>query len=287
MYIGIDGKIERLEENRIYISEAFNFGFSLFETIKVENADLILFNRHVERLNRSLELLGIEHRYDPENLKIDAENIVEFNNFKNGALKILASKNGDEVSTFITLRPSDYPKAVYERGYRLGVSRIRRNEESILPRVKSANFLENLLEKKRACNTDFDDVVFLNTKGNLAETCVSNLFFVKDGTLYTPSEDCGLLKGIVRDLILEISEKENIVSIEGKFRVDDIRNADEVFVTNSLMGVMPVSRIDFSSEVNECSGSCSDTVEYELSCSDTGITSALRREYEKYISEEI
>lgn len=284
MYIAIDGKIERIEENRIYISEAFNFGFSLFETILVRDGRLIIFDRHIERLNRSLELLGIKHRFDSANLKADAEKVIEINNFKNGALKILASKAGEEIRTVITLRDADYSDELYQRGYKLKFSKVRRNQDSILHRIKSANFLENILEKNRAADEGYDDALFLNVDSYLAETSVSNLFFVKDGKLYTPSDDCGLLKGTVRDLILEIAESEQIETEEGKYRVNDLENADEVFVTNSLMGVMPVYSIEFGdySRSNEQSIS-----EYELSLSEDGVTALLSKSYEKYISEEI
>lgn len=284
MYIAIDGKIERIEENRIYISEAFNFGFSLFETILVRDGRLIIFDRHIERLNRSLELLGIKHRFDSANLKADAEKVIEINNFKNGALKILASKAGEEIKTVITLRDADYSDELYQRGYKLKFSKVRRNQDSILHRIKSANFLENILEKNRAADEGYDDALFLNVDSYLAETSVSNLFFVKDGKLYTPSDDCGLLKGTVRDLILEIAESEQIETEEGKYRVNDLENADEVFVTNSLMGVMPVYSIEFGdySRSNEQSIS-----EYELSLSEDGVTALLSKSYEKYISEEI
>ena len=87
-------------------------------------------------------------------------------------------------------------------------------------------------------------MIFLNTKGQLAEGSLSNLFFIKAGTVYTPADDCGLLPGIMRDKVLDLL-KENLISCEqGCFSLEQLLDADEVFVTNSLMEIMPVHTID-------------------------------------------
>lgn len=268
-YIGIDGKIEE-NKNSIFTSEAISFGYSIFETIKVIDGKMILFKEHVERLNKSLKLLDIDYRFENDNLYREAIKIIRKNNFSNGAIKILAAKCGESIKTIISTRESKYTKEQYKEGLSLKVSKVRRNQESILPRIKSSNYLENIFEKKKAMDQGYDDMLFLNTDNKISETCVANIFFVKDGILYTPSENSGILDGIVRQVIIKIAKNLNIKIERENYNLDELFLADEVFLTNSLMGVMPVSKIDNRFFI----------VDYKSS---RNITFKLKNEYDNYI----
>ena len=87
-------------------------------------------------------------------------------------------------------------------------------------------------------------MIFLNSKGQLAEGSLSNLFFIKDNVIYTPADDCGLLPGIMRHKVVELLEENTISCQKGHYSLEELLAADEVFVTNSLMEIMPVNRID-------------------------------------------
>ena len=238
---GVEPEDEDLK--RILKSEALNFGYSIFETVKVKNSGFGFLREHLDRLNSSFKLLGIDEKLEFEDIERICRRTVEINEFKDGALKILAAKTGKGIDTVVSLRKADYPEEKYEKGFRLLISEVRRNEKSVMPKVKSSNYLDNIFEKRKAAEKGYDDILFLNTEGKVAETAIANIFFLKDGNLFTPDTDSGILNGIVREKILEIAENTGIKTEEGKFSLEDLKNADEVFLTNSLMGVMPVSEI--------------------------------------------
>ena len=110
--------------------------------------------------------------------------------------------------------------------------------------IKSTNYLENILAKQEANLQGADEGVWLNTKGYLAEGTMSNLFFIKAGTLFTPSLTSGCLPGTRRQLMLGLARSLQIPTDEGLYPLSDLLESDEIFMTNALMGIMPVSQID-------------------------------------------
>ncbi|GAH78708.1 unnamed protein product [marine sediment metagenome] len=136
-----------------------------------------------------------------------------------------------------------YPKQVYEKGFRAVVSSIRRNSQSPLSRLKSANYLENMLAKQEARAAGVDEAICLNEKGLLAEASMSNIFLVNDGILRTPGEESGILPGITREVVLELASQLGINTFEQNIRLDELFQTQEAFLTNSLMEIMPLTEI--------------------------------------------
>ena len=121
----------------------------------------------------------------------------------------------------------------------------RRNLPSALPpQIKSLNFLNNILAKREAIAAGAFDSVLLNWEGHLTECTVSNLFFVTDGHLRTPSLECGLLEGITRSIVLQLAKEQNIPVAEGRFTPTQLYQSDECFVTNTSMEIMPVTSVN-------------------------------------------
>ena len=110
--------------------------------------------------------------------------------------------------------------------------------------IKSTNYLENILAKEEAIRKGAEEGLWLNTKGYLCEGTMSNLFFTKDEVLYTPSLASGCLPGTRRQLILDLARSHQIPTQEGLYPFSDLLCADEIFMTNALMGIMPVRQID-------------------------------------------
>jgi 4-amino-4-deoxychorismate lyase len=127
---------------------------------------------------------------------------------------------------------------------KLKVNSFRRISESPLLKIKSMNYLENVLARREALDSGFDEALFVNEKGEVTECSASNLFWFKDDTLFAPSEGCGLLAGTTRDLVFALMPNYNIKLLEGKFLLKDIKQADFVFITNSLIGCILVSEIE-------------------------------------------
>jgi branched-subunit amino acid aminotransferase/4-amino-4-deoxychorismate lyase len=136
-------------------------------------------------------------------------------------------------------------KEDYWKGFRAVISKhFRQNEFSPLSGIKSANYLPMLLAYRQAKAQGYDEALLLNTQGFLSEASRSNIFFVKDNCLITPSSDCGCLPGITRDTVLSIAAREKIQCLEAKVSPEELKKADEAFLTNSLVEVMPLVAAD-------------------------------------------
>jgi branched-chain amino acid aminotransferase len=133
----------------------------------------------------------------------------------------------------------------YENGVTVIIASTRRNLPSALsPQIKAITFLNNILAKREAIAAGAFDSVLLNWEGHLTECTISNLFFVKDGRLRTPALECGLLDGITRGIVIRLAEELHIRVEEGRYTVGDLYQADECFLTNTSMEIMPVSTVD-------------------------------------------
>lgn len=223
---------------KIILDEGYQFGLGVFETIAVEQNMPLLLEEHLERMQHSLYTLHI-------NKTIKADEVFDFlsgHQLEHHALKFMVSAE----NTLFTVRQNPYPvcekiETVSEsaRTFRLCVSSVRRNETSPLVFHKTMNYADNLLEKRRALREGFDEVVFCNSRGELCEGAATNLFFVRNGKLLTPQLSCGILPGVMRRFILE-----HFPVTECVLYPSDLSSMDECFVTNSLMGVMPVRCLD-------------------------------------------
>lgn len=219
----------------IALDTGYFFGMGVFETIAVEHRHPLFLDWHLERMEKGLKTLDIPT--EPFQTQATPEQITAYLKdypMEHGVLKIMAS----EKNLLFTTRENPYTDRDYKRGFRLTLSPVLRNETSPLTYIKSFHYGDNLLEKRHAKQAGYEETLFLNTKGYLAETSASNIFFVKDQQLFTPPIHCGLLDGIVRRYVLEhYNVKETLLLPE------ELNSFDEAFLTNSLMGIMPVVSI--------------------------------------------
>lgn len=232
----LNGKV--VEDNKILLDRGLYFGRGLFETMLVNNRPLFLED-HLYRINKGLSIIGINKEIT-ENEVINAVEKLQCNNC---VLKLVVT----EKNTLFITRKNKYTKEQYCRGFKVKISSVKRNKFSQLTYLKSLNYLENILEHEKCIDEGYNEVLFFNTEGKLSEGSVSNIFFIKDKKIYTPSKKCGLLEGTVRKFIMN-----NFDVIEGEFTREDLMSADSVFLTNSLMGVMRVSNI-YNRSFNEYS----------------------------------
>jgi 4-amino-4-deoxychorismate lyase len=219
--------------------EGYQYGLGAFETINIVNQRALFLKEHIERLNKTLEFLNIAKAVTQE----DVHNFLKKNNSGCYALKIIAS----EKNVIFKLRINPYVERNYEKdGFVMNYSKIRRNETSPLVYHKTLNYGECILEKRRALCMNMDDMLFLNGEGFLAEGTTCNIFFVKNGELYTPDISCGILPGIIRNHICQ-----EYKVIESFILPGEVPNFEECFVTNSLMGIMPVNKLGEKEFCNE------------------------------------
>lgn len=246
MYI-LNGEVYRNDVNTISpTSQAFMFGYGLFETLKVSKGQILFFDEHLKRLEEGCKILNLDLNTQTSRIIEDSYRLLEFKNIKDGVLKVLYAKNGCENYLLLTTRENPYTESDYEKGFKIMFSDLKRNQDSILTFIKSNNYMENLLAKEKSAKLGFDEVIFLNTDDFVCEGAVSNIFWIKEDIIYTPSVECGLLPGIVREKVLIVLERLGFKVEIGKFNKEDIINCDEAFITNSVMDIMPVSQIEAS-----------------------------------------
>lgn len=233
-----------LKEDKSESEPAHLYGYGVFETIKVVGKNMLFFEEHIDRLLHGLFVIGLEHDLPLHILKEECNTLIDENNLQNGAIRITLGKGNICVKRTITCRENSYTKEMYLKGIPITISDIPRNEKSILVSVKSNNYLENLLILQNAKENGFKEAIFFNNRGYLAEGTMSNIFFIKDNIICTPAGDNGLLKGIIRSKIMGLLSELKITFEEGYYTKKDLEKAEEVFICNSLMDIMPVNKID-------------------------------------------
>lgn len=219
------------EEKKILLDNGFFFGKGLFETMLVKSNSILFLKEHLERMNKGLKIIGIDKKIEPKEVIAALEKL----KIKDGILKLTVS----EKNNIFTCRANNYTEKMYNDGFKLKISQLRRNKYSTTTYLKSLNYFDNILEHDKCKIEGYDEVLFLNADNEIAEGSVSNIFFIKNNIIYTPRVDCGLLNGTIRKYILK-----NYNVIEGNFSKKQLLQANEIFLTNSVMGIMPVSKIE-------------------------------------------
>lgn len=227
-----------MKNNVSFNSELSKFGIGLFETIKIEDGPLDL-DLHMNRMFKSIESLHMNIKYSKEFLTQSILNYIYDNKIKNKALRITVFDEGYNIST----RPITYDEEIYKKGFKLTISPIKRGD-SIIYKHKTTNYYENIYTKKYATENNFDDGLFVNYENIILECSMSNIFFIKEDKIYTPHNELPILNGIMKRKILDTCKKLNIEVIEGEIKLEDIKNFDFAFISNSLMKAMKISQID-------------------------------------------
>jgi branched-chain amino acid aminotransferase len=257
MHVYLNGKIVPSKEALVSVFDhGFLYGDGIYETMRVYDRVIFMLDEHLQRLHRSASLIGLTIPLDADGLKIAIYETLIANALRNAYVRLTISRGQGELGLDPDLCPQptvaiiaqelrEYPKAYYEKGISLIIPDTRRNlKEAVNPQIKSLNFLNNILAKIEAKKQGAYEAVMLNARGKLTEGTICNLFFYKDGVVCTPSLACGILDGITRGIVIELAKREGLSVKEGAYTRADLYSADEVFVTNTTMEVMPVSKVD-------------------------------------------
>ena len=227
-----------MKNNISFNSELCKFGIGLFETIKVTNRP-IDFDIHMDRIFNSIKELNLNIKLERKFIENEILNYIENNNIINKALRLTVFDEGYNIST----RDILYTQDMYIRGFKLNISPIKRGN-SILYKHKTTNYFENIYTKNYANEKGFDDGIFLNSEGTILECSMSNIFFIKDDIVLTPSSNLPILNGTKKKRIIETCQELNIKVEETEINVNEIHKFDFIFISNSLMGAMKVSQIE-------------------------------------------
>jgi len=232
------------------------YGDGVYETMRAYGGKIFLLDRHLSRLKRSADAISLGLPLPLEKIGDALIESLTVNKLREAYIRIQISRGTGEIgldpalcpapSMVILVKPfKDYPPELYQNGVAVAVVKTRRNHPLAQdPAIKSTNFLNNILAKIESLQAGAYEGIMLNWSGYVAEGTISNIFTVRKRVLSTPSLDTGILDGITRALVLRLAKQHKIMIEEKLLRPRDLAKADECFITNTTVEIMPVTAID-------------------------------------------
>lgn len=257
LQIFINGKYYDKENAKISVYDhGLLYGDGVFEGLRSYSGKVFRLQQHLDRLWESAKaiLLAIPMS-QAEVSKAIVETLAK-NNIKDGYIRLVVTRGAgalgidpnrcsDPQVIIITDHIALYPKELYENGLEIiTASTIRNHPQALSARIKSLNYLNNIMAKLEGLQAGCQEALMLNHLGHIAECTADNIFLVKHGQLFTPPLDAGILEGITRDAIIDLAKEAKIVVREETLTRHDAYTADEVFLTGSGAEVIPVVKID-------------------------------------------
>lgn len=221
-------------------------GLGLFETILVHEGRPAFLKLHLDRLAASARELGLPLPSEEELLK-GVEEVIRAGNIVYGVVRLTVTAGpavGPPGSVAAPRPRHPYREEDYRRGWRAVLVPWRRCAQNPVCRHKTLNFAENMLARRWAGSSGYDEGLFVNTNGYLTEGTVTNLFMFRDQRLFTPPLADGLLPGVVRRVVIELAREAGIPVMETSLLPEDLFKSREAFLTNSLLGLMPLVEIE-------------------------------------------
>jgi branched-chain amino acid aminotransferase len=229
----------------------FLYGAGLFETMRCYGGAVFSLGDHLDRLFASAEALGVKNTYSREDVRAAVYAAVKANGLKDARVRLTltggaVSDPSDSSSTLLVMATpyEGYPKEYYEKGVRAVLCGMRQNPDEIICGHKTLNYFARMTALNQARLKGAAEAIWLTTDGRLAEGSVSNLFLVKGGAMATPPLTTPVLPGVARRAVLEIAGREMIQFVERDLFINSLLEAEEIFLTNVIMGLMPVVGIE-------------------------------------------
>ena len=250
-----DGKrVDSREIGFESLERAFLYGDGLFETMRGTNFRIFMRDKHMERLSGGLASCGMDMPEKYGDILPLIENLLAKEGIGDSCIRLNVWRKetgtldpGDERKSrwlAIIKKFQPYPPDIYSRGISCMISgRYFKNEISPLSSSKTLNYLENMLAGREAKRNGCQRAILLNRRGEIAEGDISNIFFTRAGFLCTPCTDCGILPGITRQVVLDTCRVRGISIREGRFKPGILKEAGEIFMTGTLMGIVPVKSV--------------------------------------------
>jgi branched-chain amino acid aminotransferase len=256
-WIYLNGELVEKEKAVVSVYDhGFLYGDGVFEGIRVYSGNVFRLKEHLDRLYDSAKaiLLNIPHTY--EEMEEIVLQTLRKNDFRDAYIRLVISRGTGDLGldprrckapniVVIAEQLALFPQELYEKGITMVTVPTRRNRPDILsPKVKSLNYLNNIMVKVEATNAGADEALTLNTEGYVAEGSGQNIFLVKRGVLYTPPSYVGALEGVTRNAIIDLARELGYEVKEEPFTRYDVYVADEVFLTGTAAEVIPVVSLD-------------------------------------------
>ena len=256
-FIWLDGKFVKWKQAKIHVlSHGLHYASCVFEGARVYNGKIFKLKEHTKRLFLSSKTLGFKLPYKENNINNACVEIIKKQKIKNGYLRpfawrgsemmaISAQKTTIHVAIATWKMDTYFDKRKKSKGIKLQTSKWMRPPSNTAPtQAKAAGlYMICTLSKHIAEKNGFDDSLMLDSKGYVAESTGSNIFFVKKNKLYTPTPDC-FLNGITRQTVIQLAKKNRIKVIEKRILPKELLKAEEIFLTGTAVEITPISQID-------------------------------------------
>lgn len=219
-------------------------GTGVFETMRVRRGGIFLLREHLARLFAGLAALRIKPIWSKAELTGFLTATIKHSRGQDQRVRLTVWQDGQGPHVSVIVAPYiPYPPGKYKKGFKAMMARQRRRGRSPFTRIKSIDYGLFLRAYQAAQRQGYDEAVILNETGDLVEGSRTNIFFVRQGTLCTPALKCGCIKGIIRDFVLKMAKAEKVPCRTVTAKPIELLRAEEAFVTNSLMGIMPLTSL--------------------------------------------
>lgn len=250
--IFLNGQIVEAETAAVSITDSsYLYGIGLFETMRAVNGSVFRLADHLGRLNNSAEALSIFNSYSDAQIQQGIALLLEANEVTESRIRLQLSNgpiqsDGSAQTNLLITAPAfvPYPQDYYDKGVRVILTDFRQSGKDPYVGHKTTCYGPRLTALRNAHEKLAAEALWFTTENALAEGCISNVFLVKDKALYTPPVTTPVLGGIARKTVIEIAEAEDIICYEEPLRIEDLLGAEEVFLTNVIMEVLPVVAVE-------------------------------------------
>ena len=253
----INGTLYNKEDAKVSVYDhGFLYGDGVFEGMRSYGSSVFRMKEHLDRLWESAEKIQLEIPMSKEQMADSVNATLAANEIEDGYIRLVVSRGEGTlgldpnkcptpniiiITDLITL----YPDEFYQNGLEIITAKTIRNHPGALdPRIKSLNYLNNILAKIEGLAAGCVETLMLNHQGEVAECTGDNIFIVQDGRLLTPPVEAGVLEGITRGAVMELAAEDGVEVVETTMTLEDVYSAEEVFLTGSAAEIVPVIKVD-------------------------------------------
>jgi len=252
----INGELVPKSQAKISVFDhGFLYGDGVFESILVTDGVAFKLKEHIDRLYDSAKAICLDIPMSKEEMIKTVVDVVRANGLKNAYIRLIVTRGVGDLGldprkcqkptiVIIVDKIKLYEEETLSRGLTAIISSVRRDRvDATTHEVKSMNYLNNILAKLEANAVGADEAIMLDDRGFVSEGTADNIFIVKDGVIYTPPRTCGILMGITRARVMKLAGELGYKVVEKEITPAELLTADEVFLTGTAAGIVPVTKI--------------------------------------------
>ena len=255
--ININGELVDKEDAKISVYDhGLLYGDGVFEGIRSYSGKVFRLDEHLDRLWDSAKAICLQIPWTKQEMADKIKETLQVNGIEDGYIRLIITRGIGDLGLDPNKCPTPqiiiiadkialYPPELYEKGLEIiTVSTARNHPAALSPRIKSLNYLNNILAKIEGLQAGCIEALMLNHKGEVSECTGDNIFLIRNGRLMTPPIDAGILEGVTRNVVMELGRQSGIEVVEMALTRHDVYVADECFLTGSAAEIVPVIKVD-------------------------------------------